>query len=54
MKVYQQIWILLLEKAQTTSDVLKVCKEIVADDTGATDQLSQLLAKTILARLTPK
>ncbi len=29
----------------------KVCEEIVADDTGDTDELTQYLAKVVLANL---
>lgn len=50
MKAYQSKWFEKLNRCKTADDkiVIKVCKEMVADDTGDTDQLAQILAKLIL------
>jgi len=47
MKRYQRSWINKIKNKKFNSDLLYVCDEIIDDDTGHTDELSQCLAKEI-------
>jgi len=51
LKVYQERWVVRLAEAKSKKDTKAVCEEIVADDTGDTDELTQYLAKIVLANL---
>lgn len=51
MKVYQEKWCDEIERSKEESDnftLVQTCRSIVADDTGGTDYLTQLLAKEVL------
>lgn len=48
MKQYQKTWVKKLKESTTIEEVIEVCEDIVGDDTGTTDELSQTLAKIIL------
>ena len=45
MQVYQEIWIDKINQ----NKLEEVCQEIMADDTGGTDELTMILARNILA-----
>lgn len=49
MRTYQERWLdTLYNSTKNLEDVRQVCAEIVADDTGGTDELTQTLAKLFL------
>ena len=49
MKVYQQKWIDRLIKTKSQLTLYRICVEIIKDDTGHTDMLAQVLAKSIIS-----
>lgn len=48
LKVYQEQWVVEIANRVNDTTLTEVCQKIVGDDTGGTDELSQLLAKEIL------
>ena len=48
MKVYQERWFNRLLAATRRRQVIAVCKQVSADDTGHTDALTQALAREYL------
>jgi len=48
MKVYQERWLQRLYNAKRRRQVVAVCKQINADDTGGTDALTQVIAREYL------
>lgn len=48
MKVYQEKWARRLWVAKRRRQVVAVCRQIRADDTGCTDSLTQALANQYL------
>ena len=51
MKFYQERWLAKLNEAKNKKDIEAVCKEIIKDDTGGTDALTQSLAKKLVVYL---
>ena len=51
LKAYQNNWWVDLVYKNNENDLERVCLEIIADDTGHTDKLTQRLAKEILTLL---
>lgn len=47
MKKYQQLWLESLTHAQNKSEIAAICEEILDDDTGGTDALTQKLAELL-------
>jgi len=52
MKAYQKLWIKELRDEKLNTKLYDICRDIISDDTGGTDELSQVLAKEILNLLT--
>ncbi len=48
IKKYQELWVVRIANRKNDNELINVCNLIVSDDTGGTDELSQLLAKEIL------
>lgn len=51
MKVYQKQWLKTLKESDSFKEIKKTLKQIKEDDTGHTDELTQLLAEYALQSL---
>ena len=47
MNVYQQRWLDVINATDDCEVLLEICTEIINDDSGQTDQLTQALAKEL-------
>ena len=48
MKLYQEKWYHRLYQSSTATEVLWVSRQIVADDSGDMDMLTQMLAQKVI------
>ncbi len=48
MKQYIDEWMSILRRRATDSELREICRNIIIDDTGDTDELSMLLACEIV------
>ena len=50
MRIYQEKWLKKLRNYKTDNDLYRICQKISSDDSGCTDELTQLLAIILLVK----